>query len=650
MTLKRFLILLFAANIIFACGKEPQKEAVKIVTTNITVPSSIEIEEGQDITLQLRGTTNITKDDRIVLRNAAGEDITCTISDLKDGDHLTFSVPEGTVPGYYKLYVKADGANNYAGAFDLVIIAPLKIEPDADTNIYGIVQCDGVGIPGVLVSDGDLIVETDENGIYQMRSQKKWSYVFVIIPSGYEVPRDGILPQFHQSVNDNVNTVDRRDFELRKVDNDNFTMFVLGDMHLANRNNDISQFNQVANTLNTSISNAAGTPYCLTLGDMTWDLYWYSNGYCFPEYLATANNNFKDVTFFHTMGNHDNDMNSVGDFNKAFRYTRDIAPTFYSFNIGKVHFIVLDNIDYNNVGANNDGTGKDYRSQYVLDFTAEQMAWLLKDLSHVSKDTPIIITSHAPLSRPNGATSFNNNYMNGANSAGEVNMTGFISTLSGYNVNFLSGHTHNVFHRKHSNDFSEHNEGAVCATWWWTGKQTPGIHVSQDGTPGGFAVWEFKGKEFKHYFQSAGHNQDYQFRAYDMNEIKKVVTLDAAGGNKNFSTFVTGISSYPANTILVNVWDFDDSWTVSISENGKELSVTKDYAYDPLHIMAWTAPRSKSVDSPNFTTAKWSHFFKATASSPTSTVTVKVTDRNGKVYTETMTRPKAFNINEYKNK
>ena len=197
MTLKRFFILIFAATIIFACGKEPQKEAVKIVTTNITVPSSIEIEEGQDITLQLRGTTNITKDNRIVLRNAAGEDITCTISDLKDGDHLTFSVPEGTVSGYYKLYVKADGANNYAGAFDLVIIAPLKIEPDADTNIYGIVQCDGVGIPGVLVSDGDLIVETDANGIYQMRSQKKWSYVFVIIPSGYEVPRDGILPQFH---------------------------------------------------------------------------------------------------------------------------------------------------------------------------------------------------------------------------------------------------------------------------------------------------------------------------------------------------------------------------------------------------------------------------------------------------------------------
>ena len=267
-------------------------------------------------------------------------------------------------------------------------------------------------------------------------------------------------------------------------------------------------------------------------------------------------------------------------------------------------------------GMENDGNGKNF----------PQRGDIAKTLEGVAKDDFILMLEHDPFS-----------WRHRILPESDAQLT-------------LSGHTHNVFHRKHSNDFSEHNEGAICATWWWTGKQTPGIHVSQDGTPGGFAVWEFKGKEFKHYFQSAGHDQDYQFRAYDMNEIKKVVTLDAAGGNKNFSTFVTDISSYPDNTILVNVWDFDDSWTVSISENGKELSVTKDYAYDPLHIMAWTAPRSKSVDSPNFTTAKWSHFFKATASSPTSTVTVKVTDRNGKVYTETMTRPKAFNINEYKNK
>jgi hypothetical protein len=344
------------------------------------------------------------------------------------------------------------------------------------------------------------------------------------------------------------------------------------------------------------------------------------------------------------MGNHDNDMNSVGDFNKAFRYTRDIAPTFYSFNLGKAHFIVLDNIDYNDVGV-----GDDNRSKYVLDYTAEQMAWLRKDLSFVDKGTPVFITSHAPLSKPNGATTYNNSYMSGANSAGEANMSELISTLTEYNVHFLSGHTHNLFHRKHSAKFSEHNEGAICASWWWSGKVTEGLHLSQDGTPGGFGVWQFNGKDFKYSYRSAGHDAKYQFRAYDMNEVKKVVTPEAGGNNSKFTPYVTNVSSYPLNTILVNVWDYDENWNISITEDGKELSVSPVYAYDPAHIMALTAPRCKATDSPNFMTTQWPHHFKATASSPNSPVIVTVTDRNGNKFTETMNRPKAFTLADYKN-
>ena len=647
----RFVLVIFCISCVAAaCGKDPVEEEAKIVTTNVSVPGTIEIEEGQSITFTLRGATNILPTDKIMLRSVSEQEYVCDISDFKDGSRLSFTPPAGIASGYYKVYVRRNGINNYISAFDLTVLKKLTVEPAAGTTVYGVVQCDGEGVPGVLVSDGDQIVKTDENGIYQLPSTKKWKYVFVILPSGYEVPAQGILPQLSASLSQDEKTPERKDFELIKSDNDNFTMFVLGDMHLANRNNDLNQFVGVANTLNSSISKAKGKAYCLTLGDMTWDVYWYSNAYTFPQYLATANSHFKDIVFFHTMGNHDNDMNSVGDYDKSFRYTRDIAPTFYSFNLGKIHFIVMDNIDYNNVGANNDGTGNDYRSQYVLDYTAEQMAWLLKDLSYVDKSTPVFITSHAPLCVPNGATSYNNNYMNGANSAGEANMSGFISTLKDYNVHFLSGHTHKLFHRTHNSKFTEHNEAAICATWWWSGKQTPGIHVAQEGTPGGYGVWEFAGKDFKFYYQSAGHDENYQFRAYDMNEIKKVVTSDAAGGNSKFTTYVNAMAAYPANSILVNVWDYDDSWTVSISENGNELTVTKDYAYDPLHIMAWTAPRSKSVSEPNFATSKWPHFFKATASSANSTIVVKVTDRNGKVFTETMTRPKAFNMNDYKNK
>ena len=134
-----------------------------------------------------------------------------------------------------------------------------------------------------------------------------------------------------------------------------------------------------------------------------------------------------------------------------------------------------------------------------------------------------------------------------------------------------------------------------------------------------------------------------------MNEVKKVVIPEAAGGSSKFTPYVTAASSYPANTILVNVWDFDENWSISITENGKELSVSKDYAYDPAHIMALSAPRCKASTSPNFLTAQWPHFFKAQASSASSTVVVTVTDRNGKKYTETMARPKVFNLNDYKN-
>ena len=69
-------------------------------------------------------------------------------------------------------------------------------------------------------------------------------------------------------------------------------------------------------------------------------------------------------------------------------------------------------------------------------------------------------------------------------------------------------------------------------------------------------------------------------------------------------------------------------------------------------MVALSAERCKTAGSstPSFLTTSWPHFFQAKASSANSTVTVTVTDRNGKTYTETMVRPKAFNIADYKNK
>ncbi|MBQ2103119.1 MAG: hypothetical protein II479_06095 [Bacteroidales bacterium] len=60
--------------------------------------------------------------------------------------------------------------------------------PEARMTLYGKVLCEGVGVPDVVVSDGCEVVRTDADGVYQMASQKRHGYVFISVPSGYEVP------------------------------------------------------------------------------------------------------------------------------------------------------------------------------------------------------------------------------------------------------------------------------------------------------------------------------------------------------------------------------------------------------------------------------------------------------------------------------
>ena len=130
-------------------------------------------------------------------------------------------------------------------------------------------------------------------------------------------------------------------------------------------------------------------------------------------------------------------------------------------------------------------------------------------------------------------------------------------------------------------------------------------------------------------------------------------TCIGLNNHKDFMPFYNEIQGYKANSILVNVWNFGPDWKISIKENGHELNVSQIMAYDPLHIVALSAPRCKSASAsstPSFLTSSWNHFFLATASSANSTVIVTVTDENGRSYSETMVRPKAFKTTDYTNK
>lgn len=93
------------------------------------------------------------------------------------------------------------------------------------------------------------------------------------------------------------------------------------------------------------------------------------------------------------MGNHDNDFQTRSDYDAAVKYVDQICPTYYSFNIGKVHYVVMDDIDCSSY----DGSTS---RNYVKSLSAEQLDWLAKDLSHVDKTTPVVVAMHAQVFYP----------------------------------------------------------------------------------------------------------------------------------------------------------------------------------------------------------------------------------------------------------
>lgn len=626
-------------------------DGTPINVSGIILDNSVSSKKGGDVTLKVVGSHGPEEGDVIVLMNTA-ESFDNQIKSIDKGS-FTFTLDSKVTTGRYEMLVRRNSRTKIVGYINIdIIFDVVDIEPTGDNNVYGVVHCDGKGLAGVVVSDGVEVVETDKYGVYQFNSEKKWGYVFISIPKGYEVGSEGVLPQFHATLTENADKAERHDFNLVKVNQEKYRVYFLGDMHLAARTNDLNQFDNCMKEVKADIMDDDVKSYVITLGDMTWDLYWYSNKYYFPQYLNSVNSFFKNaakqVQFFHTIGNHDHDMSKAGDFDTVIEYVKDIAPTYYSFNIGDVHYIVLDDILCTNVGGDPYATPKPVRD-YEDEITAEQLKWLERDLSFVSKTTPVIVTSHAPVYAKETKKNVNTYYLK--------NSETLISKFKGYNVDFVTGHTHVLYNvdKKSSEGIYEHNAGAVCASWWWSGYLTPGIHICTDGAPGGYSVWDINGTDKKWRYKGTGRDAKEQFRSYDLNNVWFTVEKDApkvpAALKSEFEKYTKAYPKNSKNEVLINIWNWDPNWKIEIKENGKTLSCARVKGYDPLHIAALTAKRFNDPDIkevPAFITKENYHMFKVKASSATSTIDIKVTDEFGNVYTETMKRPKEFSTDAYK--
>ena len=637
--------LISALFLLFSCGgKEPVPEKIDV---QFEVPSQMTVDEGaSEISFRVQFSKPPLRTDQIILGSGTTE-FTCnvtSVSDTRFSASIASHWDHGFGSGVYSVYHQRGSTKTKKGSMEIVVkyAGDEEVQPAEGSTVYGKVSCEGTGIQGVVVSDGIEVVKTDAKGVYQLKSKKYHGYVFVSTPSGYEPIANGILPKFYAPLKSSASVTERVDFQLKKVDGqENHRMLLLGDIHLANRTDDRKQFGDFVKDINATVSATSGKVYAMTLGDMTWDLYWLVNDYSFAEYLKDASQ-IKGVMIYNTIGNHDHSMYYMGDFDTVKDYKENIGPTYYSFNVGKVHYVVLDDVECTNSTVTTDDKGnKCYERAYDGHIVSDELTWLKKDLASVPNGTPLVVTMHIPLYDQKGNTRIKE-------------ASAFENVLKSYpEVHLFTAHTHTVYNndKLSAGHVFEHNAGSICGTWWWSGKETPGVHIGQDGSPGGYTVMDVTGTAFKWQYKATGKGTDYQFRTYDRNQIHLTSAeyVPHSTGTYKFEPSIWGNAS-SANEVYINVWNWDPAWTVEVTEEGKPLTVSQILSgeKDPLHLIAYTAKRIDRNAKPTFETDKNYHMFKVTASGPSTTLEIKVTDRFDNVYTETMTRPKPFTTDNYK--
>ena len=516
-------------------------------------------------------------------------------------------------------------------------------------NVSGTVTCDGQGVAGVAVSDGYEVVVTDANGYYAMSSSKLNGYVFYTLPSGYEpLLADGFNPQFWAPLDSRDVTVDEtHDFTLRRVDNDKHTVIFAADTHLARRNSDRAYFKKgLIASLNDEVERAGSNPiYSVILGDLTWDVFWTQNDYNLVDFMEDMKHFKYPMTLWPVIGNHDHDPSIPAgantDFTAADPWRRFVCPNYYSFNLGKVHYVVLDDIYYLNIdyGDETYSEGVVGSRNYRGNITNDQMQWLRKDLALVDYSTPVVVCLHIP------AWSINSNF----SYSPRLDNTGTLcSLLNKYKeAHIVSGHNHCNYtaHPTGYSHVTEHNIAATCGSLWQSAIFT-GRHICHDGSPAGYMRWTITGDNLQWYFKPI-HEGDRQMRLYDMNTVRNYYLNNATMRNilRDYPSRVN-YSTIGDNMVMVNVFSYAPGWQVTICEGDDLLQCDRVYTEDPFHTLAYDVACYSVYGnySTYYTTSLNTHMFMAQASTDTLPIVVRVVDTFGNIYLRSITRPYKYSI------
>ncbi len=324
-----------------------------------------------------------------------------------------------------------------------------------DHNVNGIQDIGEMGLPDILVSNGLTVTVTDEIGSYLL--PREGHFVFITTPSNYI----STTPWYKNLLEDNLH------FGLRFApdkDSKQFTFVQITDIHL-----DAVEEHRIFFEKAIREINKINPAFVIATGDLVSEAEratisqakeWYDI-YC--GLISNLN-----MPVFNMVGNHDvvgihykKDISTEPGYNKEM-YRDYFGPTYYSFDWGSYHCIVLDPNEF--LEGNQFYKIPDY-----------QVEWLRKNLSY-RQGKPLLVFFHEP-------------------TIAWEDRTEVLDLLNQHTTKMFSGHWHMDI-LIDSQGIPEQVTGALCGEWW--------RGDCMDGSPCGYSLIQVDEENIFSFYKGVG--------------------------------------------------------------------------------------------------------------------------------------------------
>jgi hypothetical protein len=462
---------------------------------------------------------------------------------------------------------------------------PALRRPDAPARVRGRVTIGGRGVAGIAVSDGRTVTQTGRDGRYELLTQPTQSFVWVTTPASAALPATNQLARAYAPLS--AAREQQHDFALSPLAaaGDAHSFVLLADPQMQDRS-ETERFHAetVPDVIQTLGGLRATDRFGVGCGDLMYDDLSLSG-----EWDRGAAR--MGVPFVQVVGNHDLDLaRARTDEQSIASFRARYGPSYWSFDRGEMHYVVLDDVFWHGAG-------------YIGYLTDEQLQWLAADLALVEAGRTVVVLTHIPA---RSTRAERNREPAGANGESITNREALYRLLEGHSAHILSGHTHEQEHGREGG-VMHHVHGAVCGAWW----SGP---ICWDGTPNGYSVYEANGSALRWRYKGTGLSASTQARLY------------RAGSDPS-----------APDQYVANVWDWQPGWTVRYFEDGEPRgAMSRRPGRDPLSVSLHTGP-ALPVRRPWVEPMPTEHLFAAPATAGTREFRVELTNQWGERFTESLT-------------